>query len=253
VPAVTAPPGACLNATGGFAGGYSLVRWEKYLEVSRPLFFVQLGANRGKGPHDPIYDYASRCGWYGLAFEPTAATFGALCKTYAPFPRVRPVRAAVADFEGVGRLQHVTRFCPSGECNSLLTKGMNIAWHQKRAGTNETEQVPVVSLPAVWKEVKEWRRDLSLSTGDSTPGPAIDIFVVDVEGMEVALLGSTKSALPEPRPRYILWEHKHIPPDGQKKIDARLKEQGYVYVADVPHPAKGGRVMHGGDSLYGLA
>ena len=30
-------------------------------------------------------------------------------------------------------------------------------------------------------------------------------------------------------------------------------ERGYVYVADVPHPAKGGRVMHGGDSLYGLA
>ena len=70
----------CLNAKGGFAGGYSLVRWERYLPDITNVTFIQLGANSGPGPHEPIYEYATRCGWTGLAFEPINSTFENLCR-----------------------------------------------------------------------------------------------------------------------------------------------------------------------------
>ena len=49
-----------------------LVRWEDYLHPTRPVTFVQIGAHKGKGPHDMIYPYATRCSsWRGVLVEPS--------------------------------------------------------------------------------------------------------------------------------------------------------------------------------------
>lgn len=57
--------------------------------------------------------------------------------------------------------------------------------------------------------------------------------------------------LPRPRPRLVLYEHKHLQSAVKAHIDNTLKQQGYRFVADVMHPARSG--FHWGDHLYALA
>lgn len=71
---------------------------------------------------------------------------------------------------------------------------------------------------------------------------------MQVEGQENAVLGTP---LPHPRPRLVLYEHKHLQTSVKTHIDNTLKLQGYRLVADVQHPARVG--FHWGDHLYALA
>ena len=236
------PAKQCFNSTGQFAGGHSLVQWERFLPDLTDVIFLQLGANRGPGKHEPIWEYATSCGWRGLAFEPINATFRALCRNYLPYaPRVEPVRAAVSNYTGSGSMLIKRRYCPFGECNHLISESM--------AATKDPthlEEVEVTTLEAAWEELR-----VHCAADGRAPLPRIDLLVVDVEGHEWALLGdNTNRPLPRPLPRLVMFEHKQLVPAEKAAIDAALKAQGYHLLADVGHPAKN-NTMHFGDLLYG--
>lgn len=233
-PTSSSPARSCINSTGGFAGGYSLVRWERWVADIHDVTFLQLGANQGPGPHEPVWEYATRCGWRGLTFEPTNGTFTRLCANYAPFfTLVKPIRAAVSNFTGAGQMEHITRYCPRGECNKLIDL-------TRQPVPMKSEAVDVVTLERAVHELRRAflpHRELD----------RLDLLVVDVEGQEETVLGAP---LPHPKPELVLYEHKHLQPTVKARIDASLRRQGYRFLSDIPHPAKNG--FHWGDHLYGL-
>jgi hypothetical protein len=67
------------------------IRWEDYIRKVIPrrrfedVTFVQIGANCGKNTFgcavggDPIWSYATMCGWRGVVVEPVSYVFKKLC------------------------------------------------------------------------------------------------------------------------------------------------------------------------------
>ena len=90
------------------------VRWEDYapsfLRDLRRVFVVQAGANCGKNTYkcaaggDPVWEYATACGWRGVMLEPVSYTFSALCYNYDRWPRITPLRAAVSNVSGTRQI-----------------------------------------------------------------------------------------------------------------------------------------------------
>lgn len=202
----------------------------------------QLGANRGPGPHEAIFEYAANCSWRGLAFEPVAATFDLLCRNYEPWrPHVRPVQAAVSNFNGPAQMALINSYCPRGECNRLTQRNTT-----RTGKLMPTEQVEVVTLARVWEEL----RRVKFLGGCKRCAQRVDVLVVDVEGQEEQVLYHG-APFPHPPPRLVLYEDKHLKASQKERIAGRLHSQGYTLIRQVLHPARNG-AMHNGDVLYGL-
>jgi len=220
-----------------------LVQWEQFLDIRSNVTFVQVGAHNGAGHHDMLRPFATRCtSWRGLLVEPTTNSFRQLCANYASYrDRFMPVRAAVSDTPGMGRLQIMKNGCTPGECNHLLYPGDNIRWHQSWARTTESERVQMVTLRQLWRH--------ALPTLLQPAPVAVDLLVVDVEGSEPHVF---QHDLPSPKPRLVAFEHKHLydrrlAPEDQPAaiINRTLHRQGYRCL---------GRIGNKGeDYLYQLA
>lgn len=238
------------------------IRFEDYAEYLpldiRETTFVQIGANCGKNTFncavggDPIWSYATSCGWRGLAVEPVSYVFLELCKNYLRWqPRVLPLRAAVSDRPGVATIG-----LGGGETNKLMESR-----DRRRPGRNET--VGVVSLVALWDHA---RRHL----GRGTTERLVDVLAIDAEGQERRILGAalhgrggkgSKGAgkegsggvpLPRPLPSLILFEHAHLHGPDLLAIHAHLRAQGYERLADLKNLDPRGKHMKPANRLYGL-
>ena len=221
------------------------VRWEEYVpkylkSITSGTTFVQIGANCGTNTlkcglaGDPIWEYATRCGWKGVALEPFSQTFAKLCKNYEPFPRVRPLNAAVSNRSGSARL--MTGLAGGGEANRLSTNPMGRMWKARLAG-GPSEAVRLLSMHDLWGELR-WLRHRR----------EVDVLVVDAEGEEERILGT--GPLPEPVPRLVFFEHKHLKDRQVATIERNLAKQGFERIAEIPHVARTG-ALHRGDMLYG--
>jgi FkbM family methyltransferase len=150
--------------------------------------------------------YATACGWRGVAVEPVSYVHRKLCYNYDRWPRVRPLRAAVSDANGVSALT-----VGHGEQNKLV-KLLRSSGAQKR----RNESVPTLTLDAL---VRQSGLD------------HIDILVIDAEGAEERILASAR--LPSPRPELILFERTHLHTSQKRSIEGSLRAQGYVKLGDI--------------------
>ena len=203
---------------------------------------------------DPVWSYATLCGWRGLAIEPVSYVFRNLCRNYARWPQVVPLRGAVADVPGEAIIG-----LGGGETNKLLRKGTS------RAGRNET--VPVYDLNSVWAE---FRKLIAGGPSDVAAGAGsglgrskrrdskmhVDVLVIDAEGAEPRILlgaagdGQPAKNLPAPPPSIILFEHAHLKVRDQKAIHANLARQGYQHLADLKNRDPRGARMPAANRLY---
>lgn len=198
--------------------------WEDYVPDFLPAVqsasFVQIGANCGMNTRhcaisgDPVWDYATRCHWRGVAVEAYKPIFRELCDNYLPHPTVWPMHTAVSD----ARRRAAVFRTGNREANHLLTEheARRVMSGQRLFGGNVT--VDVVRLHDVWAAV------LALGVRE------VDVLVIDVEGEESKLLSSP---LPSPPPRMVLYEHLHVAPSDQRRIHKALLSQGYALLADV--------------------
>lgn len=242
------------------------------------MSFLQIGANCGKNTYncaaggDPVWPYATSCGWRGLALEPVSYVFLQLCRNYLRWlHRVTPLRAAVADAPGRAAIE-----LGAGETNKLLQV------QQPRTRANET--VPVVDLHTLWRHAR------AVLKGNGDAGRFhIDILAIDAEGAEARILGvrdaaraaalaagsagstsadptATKttttrptdstdglSALPRPLSAMILFEHAHLSRAELVAIDVQLTRHGYVHLKDLRNQDPRGRHLRPVNRLYGHA
>ena len=241
--------GPCLNASGRLPEHLPwdqptektiplFIRWEDYSDYLphrnlRGTTFVQIGANCGKNVlscamgGDPVWSYATMCDWQDVAVEPHAPTFRQLCRNYAPWPKVTPLRGAVADKPGWKRLK-----VGWSETNALVD-----LIPPKREGFWNNVTVPVISISGLWAQ---------------RPNPAqrVDILVVDAEGAEPLILAGPEP-LPKPWPFLILYEHFHLTRSVQATIDTKLKAHGFHHIVDLKHADAAGRRMPPQNRLYG--
>ena len=219
------------------------IRWEDWHEYLPhdlgTVNFVQIGANCGKNTYgcavggDPVWSYATTCGWHGIAVEPVSYVFRALCRNYARWPRVLPLRGAVADAAGwrTMKLAH-------GESNRLLldeSRGTKSGRLRPRHVKNES--VPVVTLAGLWAQRPR-------------PEDEVDILAIDAEGAEALVLAGS-SPLPRPRPYLILFEHAHLPRTDQAAIDEKLQGEGYRLLAKLRNRDPRGATRPPANKLYG--
>lgn len=212
------------------------------------MTFIQIGANCGKNTYgcavggDPVWSYATMCGWRGLVIEPISYIFRKLCWNYARWPSVIPLRGAVADRAHVAQIS-----LGGGESNKLLSRPVG---HVPTAATavrasRRNETVQVLSLGGVWDEA---RRLLHPPDGG---GPlVVDLLVIDAEGAEVSILLGAEEALAF-RPSLILFEHAHLTHAAQGAIHTRLRRHGYALLASLKNKDPRGRHLPPANRLYG--
>ena len=226
------------------------VRWEDYVprflcDLTN-IFFVQLGANCGlnvprcTGGGDPVYDYASACGWRGVVLEPVRSTFNMLRKNYAPMPGVQPLHMAA--YGGTTGLEPSTMQVTSharrakSQNNHLLPDSKGNSSRMRNRKAEKAEKTTAYSMLGLW-------RKLALTK--------VDLLVIDIEGAEPTVLSK---ALPSPLPRLVLFEHSLLRPSDINRINASLISQGYELVAELKHKDAGAveRNLPAQDMLYGL-
>lgn len=197
------------------ATGYDLVRDTRHETVHHPFYllgfliselmqrartevtFVQAGANDGMDG-DPLRASILRYHLRGLLIEPLPSAFARLQQNYASEPQVQLANCAVGSAAGRATLYGDDR------CASLT-------------GTGLATEVEVRTLP-----------DLLAAYGL----PAPSILVVDVEGLDAAIVLSALDA--GLRPPIIMYESVHLPRATQDECLRRLEAAGYAFVdADV--------------------
>ena len=250
----------CLNASGrlpwplqfGDPPGRQVplfIRWEDYIRKVIPrrrfedVTFVQIGANCGKNTFgcavggDPIWSYATMCGWHGVVVEPVSYVFKKLCKNYARWPQVIPMRAAISDAPGITLMS-----LGAGEMNKVIMSKNHIGAQVRAPRRNES--VPALTLGMLWQQAL-----------NATGPREIDILIVDAEGQEEAILAGPggASTFPSPPPPLILFERAHLSKRQEKRIDVALRLQGYQLLVMLRNgdPVGANRHTPPANSLYG--
>jgi len=202
------------------------VKWEDHLSSMHGVNFVQIGGNCGTNlPEcavggDPIWEYATRFGWNGVVLEPVPQTFSKLSANYLPYPSVKPVQALVSNHSGVGKI--LGRAETSHEIGLSSKKGV---------------EVPTYTLKKLWKKVYGADKE------------KVDLLVVDAEGNEPKILSG---AIPEPKPKLILFEIASLQQEELDIIDENLQNEGYHLIKKLKHQDKVGLTMAPQDALYKL-
>lgn len=183
--------------------------------------FVQIGANNGlsKGVKhgDPIYDYATKFNWSGIAIEPNPDTYLELAKNYKPYP-VKALKLAVSDKDGTETLKH------NGGKPEKETYDTIMLTSAEQAVFAKTVDVAAVSIQSLWQQyvAKNFNH--------------VDILAVDVEGAEPKVL---QGVFQEPKPQFVLFDYNYLNTKAYQAIVTNLEDQGYEYVS-----------RDGGDELH---
>lgn len=188
------------------------------------ISFMQIGANDGKS-RDPLHKHIMLGGWRGVVVEPVPYIYERLRQTYAGVQGLSLVCAAVAEAPGSKRL-YVMR--PAGDeeraslpvwydqigsfvRENLLKSAAAILDIESRI---ESLEVPCVTL----MELCERHQLLNL-----------DLLHTDVEGYDGKILMTLD--FNRVKPRLILFEHKHLPPQELTQLQTLLAENSYGCLA----------------------
>ena len=194
-------------------------RLQRLLDRKGSLSFVQIGANDGVS-FDPLNPFIRRHGERitGIVVEPLQDKFAQLCRTYADYPRIHKVNAAIHNTE---RRMMLHRVDPRFE-RKLPGWARGIASfdprHHERSGTLArhmiAEEVACMTLPELLATV---------------PGFELDVLVTDTEGYDAEILSAIDFT--RIRPSLIHFEHGlpagTMTPEALDALGDRLHEAGY--------------------------
>jgi FkbM family methyltransferase len=189
-------------------------KWEKYFKSLENLTFVKIGSKKGLN-NDPIYTYAKKHSWKGLAIEPNPVSFKALQANYLHMNKtVTPLQMAVSDKDSVDVIvPKKTLLAPTIYSeDSVLPVGADAKEEAKDA-------VKSVTLQSLWKQNV---------IGKFNKVDILAIDVSDADSKELKLM--TNLELADPKPQFILFPYSHLNRRDYRAMGTNLEENGYKYV-----------------------
>lgn len=173
-------------------------------------YFVQIGAFDGT-TDDPIYDLVMSRGWSGIVIEPQEFAFNLLKENYKNRSDVICLNIAVGEVNGEKILYSVKTVSPvpswskqvaSLDKNMLTSCGLDGEIIEKR-----TKCITLSSLFDKYRITK------------------LDLLLTDIEGYDAEIIRTVPFA--KLKPKFIVFEHKHLDPSSYKNIIRFLKGNGY--------------------------
>lgn len=220
-----------------------------------------MGANCGApdcaacGEH--IWADARKHNWSGVVVEPLQESFSKLAANYADRPNVRPLQFAISSFDGP-----MTFYAPVGDgfptewaslrqlcsqpphlpqslvdCCLLLVRGRKsttcapVPCSLKHSMLGRTDLVRKQDIRQVEVSALSlstlWQRHIVSNT------ERVDILLLDLEGHDHEVIMATNFSELRPQPKYILYEHAHIPISLKSIVLEHLRMGGYRVLREV--------------------
>jgi len=183
-------------------------------------FFVEIGANDGD-QGDPLRPYILSEPWRGIMVEPVPHVFERLRRNYAGLDRVAVENAAIADRDGRLPFFHLAPL--AGADLERVPE-----WYEK-VGSLSREQVLSHrdEIPDVERLIV--RSEIPCMTFESLcrkhGADMVDLLLIDAEGHDYEIVKQLD--LEARRPRVLIYEHIHLPPDQRAECRALLERHGY--------------------------
>ena len=178
----------------------------------KDIYFVQIGSNCGTKEcavcGEPIWDDCKKNMWSGIVVEPVPEIFKKLKKNYEYNINVKAVNCAVSDKNGYSKLYTDSK---GTEASSLLETHAD-----KHKLDKKIINVKTYNLSNFWKKYVK--------------NDKVDILNLDCEGYDHIIILSADFSKLNPKPKYILYESKHIPTDDKKKVLNHLNKFNYKFV-----------------------
>ena len=174
-------------------------------------FFIECGAFDGVTECSCKF-FEESLGWHGINIEPAKGIFDKLQQNR---PVSRNLNVALSDKDGVAEFTHVIlpeteQFCTNG---SIEHTPEHRKWLTDIGCTFETYEVTTMT----------WRTLIEKEQIDN-----VDLFVLDVEGLEIAVIQGMKGCTV--LPRVICIEYGH---NNRQALYDELSSLGYVYDATI--------------------
>jgi FkbM family methyltransferase len=162
------------------------------------FFFVQVGANVGDTPQDPLYRSIQKYGWHGLLVEPLTHAMAQLRTNYAGCEGLLFEQCAISDAEG----DRTLHFPDEGDSAFLeLDEGMQtIAKGTASFNSDHTNKVCKVQGHNIAMSHEVCRCDTMarvLQSRQVAP-EAVRLLVVDTEGHDHVILNSLDYSVSSP-------------------------------------------------------
>ena len=185
--------------------------WAYYASRHEDVMFVQIGSHNGVDG-DPLMGWIDRNRrWRGIMVEPVPEQFEALRKLRGDNPRIRLVRAAIADHDGTVDMTVVD----GSAADSMLSSIHSDIVRKSGAPASQTRRL---SVPALTFS--------SLIEG----APPIDVLLIDTEGHDAAILDQVD--LVRVRPAVVMFESVHLSVEDRERCETRLTKAGYRVVSN---------------------
>lgn len=192
-----------------------------YFATAADPFFVQIGANDGV-TYDPLHRYVTQYNLAGIALEPAPSVFASLTRTYADYPRVRCVNAAIGRQRGRATLytvkdEHLT----SEDARRAFAGGASFIRDirvKTLAGKLPGNVDPEGYIEPIPVEVMTFD-DLALAR--------VDFLQIDAEGYDYEILKTVD--LRRYRPAVINFESHFLSRSDAADCRAMLRAHGYEF------------------------
>jgi FkbM family methyltransferase len=180
--------------------------------------FLQIGGNDGVRA-DPIHPFVSRHSERirGVVVEPIGDYFAALCRNYAPYPRIKPVNVAIHNTE-----REMTMYRVSGKAKGLKgwTRGL-ATFDASRHATGKAHSEHMVEERVKCVPIG------SLIAEHGMP----DVLQIDTEGYDEHIVNDLDLSN---APKVIRWEYVAMTEANFRAKLAELNAQGYQVMIE-PH------------------
>lgn len=182
------------------------------------LRFLQIGANNGSVV-DPVYPFITQYGWKGVCVEPMPAPFAELSKTYAPFPGVKTVNAAIAATNGPISLYTLKLRPGEGYTCPTVVSSFNreipLNFMREKGIDADIEQVEVPGVT-----IHQLLDDHQIT--------ALDVLQIDAEGYDWPILQQWDFA--RIKPAVLNFEHAHMTPGELRECLDFLIRHEYKFI-----------------------
>lgn len=191
-----------------------------YFGMAADPFFVQIGANDGV-TYDPLHRYITKHNLAGIALEPVPSVFESLTRTYAAYPRVKCINAALGKERGTAQLYAVKEaLLTSDDARRAFTGGASFirdirlrTLARKLPGNVDPESYIAPTM-------------VDVMTFEDLAVERVDFLQIDAEGYDYEILKTVD--LRKYRPAVINFESHFLSRSDSEECRSMLRAHGYA-------------------------